>query len=285
MSAMASVGARATCVLWVGSLAAFLCVSVGLSVGCSHRPPGPGLVVGVASSAASAVDEIVDVWANAGGEPVQISSASSSMLARQIERGSPVDVMISADRAWVEYLTDRGLGRAESVCVVAGNGLVLYARADRATAPPGIVQGSDLTGPGEPLLPSMVGRRWTTGDPEHVPLGRYAKEALVTLGWWEALGASLVPAPNARAAVRLVELGEADFGVGYRTDVPGPGWVTRALDGGLHGPIEITAVQMTSAHPGAPGFMAFLQGPEAAAKLRAAGFGLPRPAPAAGEVR
>jgi len=256
------------------AFAPILCAAAGLLVAaCSPDPTRSVLTIGAASSAAGAIEAIAYEWAELNGVSVRVTSASSSTLARQIERGSPVDVLVSADRAWVDYLTAAGLGLSESVEILAGNRLVIYARADRADE---LGFGGPPLVSGESLWPALVGRRWTTGDPEHVPLGRYGREALRSLGWWEVLGPFLLPAADALAAVRLVELGQADFGLGYSTDVAGPGWVTRALDRGLHGPVEITAVQVEGSHTAAAAFMAYIGGPEAQPHWRDAGFAAPQ---------
>jgi molybdenum ABC transporter molybdate-binding protein len=66
------------------------------------------------------------------------------------------------------------------------------------------------------------------GDPTNVPVGIYAKEAFTALGWWDALAARLAPAADVRAALKLVEMGEADAGKGQQPDggkdrLPGTG--------------------------------------------------------------
>ena len=54
--------------------------------------------------------------------------------------------------------------------------------------------------------------------PDHVPAGIYAKQALTTLGQWKNLAPRLARADNVRAALSLVERGEAPLGIVYRTD-------------------------------------------------------------------
>jgi molybdate transport system substrate-binding protein len=81
---------------------------------------------------------------------------------------------------------------------------------------------------GEParhLAPGTDLRAWlgprgrlVTGDPAHVPLGRYARAALTWMGQWEAIAPRLARADHARAALRLVERGEAPLGIVYATD-------------------------------------------------------------------
>ncbi|MDE2811349.1 MAG: molybdate ABC transporter substrate-binding protein, partial [Gemmatimonadota bacterium] len=56
------------------------------------------------------------------------------------------------------------------------------------------------------------------GDPDHVPAGQYARQALEKLGWWPALKSRIAPAPDVRAALVYVERGECAAGIVYATD-------------------------------------------------------------------
>src|SRR5580693_4211164 len=60
--------------------------------------------------------------------------------------------------------------------------------------------------------------RLAVGDPDHVPAGIYAKEALTMLGAWSALEPHLARAEDVRGALTLVERGEAPLGIVYVTD-------------------------------------------------------------------
>jgi molybdate transport system substrate-binding protein len=56
------------------------------------------------------------------------------------------------------------------------------------------------------------------GDPDHVPAGIYARQALSSLGMWRTLAPRLARADNVRAALALVERGEVPLGIIYATD-------------------------------------------------------------------
>lgn len=64
----------------------------------------------------------------------------------------------------------------------------------------------------------LKGGRLAVGDPEHVPAGIYAKEALQKLGAWETLSPKLAPAEDVRGALALVERSEAPLGIVYGSD-------------------------------------------------------------------
>lgn len=159
-----------------------------------------------AASLTNALQEIA-----AGRTDVKFSFAASSTLARQIEQGAAADLFLSADEEWMDYLAQRGLIAADTRIAPLSNALVLVAPAGPAK-PVALARGLDLAallGPGGRLV---------TGDPAHVPVGRYARQALETLGLWAAAEPRLARAENVRAALLLVERGEAPYGIVYSTD-------------------------------------------------------------------
>src|SRR5690606_40612112 len=62
------------------------------------------------------------------------------------------------------------------------------------------------------------GFRLALGAPESVPAGRYARQALESLGVWEALQPRLVFAEDVRQAAAWTASGDAAAGLLYRTD-------------------------------------------------------------------
>lgn len=168
------------------------------------------IVLFAAASLTDAVGEIAQAYQNRPRRPLKISFASSSTLARQIENGAAADIFLSADEKWMAYLAERKLVVADSWSRPIGNRLVLVAPGDRAVSVR-LVKGVDL------LTPLGDGRL-ATGDPAHVPAGRYAQQALEYLGAWPAVERRLARAENVRAALALVERGEAPLGIVYATD-------------------------------------------------------------------
>ena len=57
-----------------------------------------------------------------------------------------------------------------------------------------------------------------TGNTASVPVGKYAKEALTNLGWWDTIGPRLVETEDVRAALNFVNRGECQLGIVYATD-------------------------------------------------------------------
>jgi molybdate transport system substrate-binding protein len=119
--------------------------------------------------------------------------------------------------------------------------------------------------------------RIATGDPAHVPVGKYAQAALSSLGLWDAVAPRLARADNVRAALVLVERGEAPLGITYRTDALQSGKVRVAalFPAGSHPPIRYPSALLQGASLAAKRFHEHLFSPAAQATLREAGFGPP----------
>ena len=169
------------------------------------------LTVFAAASLTEALRELATHWAAPGHPQPRLSMAASSTLARQIQQGAQADLFLSADETWMDYLQQQGLIDPATRISPLGNRLVLVAPAGNGPA-------VDLR-PGTDLAALLgAGGRLATGDPAHVPAGRYAQAALQWLGQWDTLASRLARAENVRAALRLVERGEAPLGIVYATD-------------------------------------------------------------------
>lgn len=193
------------------------------------------------------------------------SFASSSALVKQIEQGAPADLFISADQAWMDVAQRKNLIRPDTRRDLLGNELVIVAPKGRPFAV--------LIEPEFAFADAFPGRL-AIGDPTSVPAGAYAKEALEKLGWWPRLEDRLAPGADVRATLRLVELGEADLGIVYRTDAARSTKVEilAGIPGRLHQPIAYPAALTTGAKPAATAFLAWLAGDEAMAIWRRHGF-------------
>lgn len=167
-------------------------------------------VVLAAASLQEALAEAADSWAKKGHARPVISFAGSSALARQIEAGAPADLFISADEEWMNHVARKGLIQANSRVSFLSNRLVLIAPAGSATR---LAIGRDFA-----LARALGNGRLAMADPDSVPAGRYGKAALAKLGIWPSIERKIARAQNVRAALALVERGEAPFGIVYLTD-------------------------------------------------------------------
>jgi len=239
-----------------------------LPLGASRAAATDEVTVFAAVSLQTALEAIARRWRERSGRGVRFSFASSSALARQIEQGAPAAIFASADEQWMDHLQGRGLIVPATRVSLLGNRLVLVVPAARAAS-------VDLR-PGFNLA-ALLGAdgRWVTGDPSHVPVGRYAQQALTTLGVWPFAQTRLVRAENVRAALALVERGEALAGIVYATDAAASTRVhvagTFAADS--HAPISYPfAVVTRNDSAAAREFLQFLGSAEAREAWRSHGF-------------
>ena len=183
---------------------------VGSSVTAAADESQSVLVFG-AASLTDVLDELGKAFTAKTQVPVKSSLAASSALAKQIEAGAPADVFFSADLEWMDYLDKRNLLRPGSRHDVVLNRLVLIAPADSKV--------SVKIAPGFDLLEALGdGGKLVTGDPDSVPVGKYAHTALDKLGVWDRVSSRLVRAENVRSALAFVARGEAALGIVYQTD-------------------------------------------------------------------
>lgn len=168
------------------------------------------VLVFAAASTTNAVTEIGDLFAARKMGGITHSFASSSTLAKQIENGAPADVYISANKEWMDYLEEKKLVAPAARFDLLSNRIVLIAPVNSRAAIE-IRPRFDLAG--------LLGDgHLAMGDPAHVPAGMYGKAALEKLGVWDRVKGKVARAKDVRAALALVERGEAPLGVVYATD-------------------------------------------------------------------
>jgi molybdate transport system substrate-binding protein len=168
------------------------------------------VLVFAAASLTDVLDELGKAFTAETHIQVKSSLAASSALAKQIEAGAPADVFFSADLEWMDYLDQRKLLKPGSRHDVVLNRLVLIAPADSKV--------SVKIAPGFDVLKALGDGKLATGDPDSVPVGKYAHAALEKLGVWDKVQSRIVRAENVRAALAFVARGEAPLGIVYRTD-------------------------------------------------------------------
>lgn len=248
--------------LW---LSATLLLSTGPATAIARSAPAD-LIVLAASSLTDALNEIGPAFTAATHRGVTLSYAASSALARQIEGGAPADVFMSADTEWMDYLQTRKLIDPASRHNEVGNRLVLISPADSTV--------SITIAPHFALARLLGDGRLATGDPDSVPVGKYAKEALTHLGVWDEVGGKVAAADNVRAALALVARGEAPLGIVYRTDALAQKKVriVAAFPASSHDPITYPAATTAQPHEGAADFVKFLASPQAQAIFAKYGF-------------
>jgi molybdate transport system substrate-binding protein len=226
----------------------------------------PVILVFGAASLTNVLQDLGDAFTRETSIPVKFSFAASSVLARQIENGAPADIFFSADLEWMDYLQKRDLIQRRTRHDVVGNQLVLIAPLDSTV--------KLKIAPNFPLAAALGKGRLATGDPDSVPVGRYAREALTNLGIWNEISGRLIRADSVRSALAFVDRGEAPLGIVYETDalVDKNVRVIDVFPENSHAPIVYPIALTTVAKADAAKFLAFVRGPASDAAFKAYGF-------------
>ncbi|MGF1690998.1 molybdate ABC transporter substrate-binding protein [Photobacterium kagoshimensis] len=246
---------------------AWLVCGVGL-VASQYTYAAETVTVFAASSLTNAVTELSDRYQEKNGVDSRLSFASSSALARQISQGAPADIYISANVKWMDYLQSLQVIENDSRKPLLENSLVMVA---------------PLSYPNDTVTPSaswdvaatLMDTRMAVGDPNHVPAGRYAQQALENLGVWEAAKPHLARANNVRSALVLVERGESNLGIVYKTDakISKKVKIVAEFPDSSHAPIRYPmAIVKNKATPVVQNYYMFLQSEEAKAVFEKYGF-------------
>ncbi len=247
----------------LAATAALLAAVTVQSVGAARAET----LIFAAASTTNAVTDVIAAYKAETGKDVTPSFASSSTLAKQIAQGAPAGVFISANPKWMDFLATEGLLVEGSRVDLLGNALVLIAPVKDA-APVTV----DATLPLDTLL--GADGRLSVGDPDHVPAGIYAKQALTALGLWDAAEPRLARANDVRAALALVDRGETPYGIVYATDaaISDGVAVVGTFPEDSHPPITYPAALIKDADTDAAAFLDFLKSDAAAAIFKRYGF-------------
>lgn len=180
-------------------------------------PEPKELVLLVASSLTDAINEIADDFAR---QPVNAgvrftpSFGASSQLRTQLEQGAPADLFASADTVQMDGAVKAGAIQGTPTIFVRNRLTVIVPAENRA----GVTTLADLARPGLKLV--------TTA--RDVPVGNYTRQALEKMaaspqfgaGFDQTVLANVVSEEgNVRQVMIKVQLGEADAGVCYVSDV------------------------------------------------------------------
>ena len=198
---------RASFVMAAFALLIAACGSLGGSAGPSPTPLSGTISVFAAASLTDSFKVLGTSFQQAhSGVTVQFNFAGTPTLVTQIEQGAQADVFASADTTNMTKLTTDGLTTGTSQ-VFAHNQLEIVVGPGN---PRGITGLADL---------AKSGVIYITEGPT-VPAGRYALQALATAGV-KVTPKSLET--DVKSVVAKIELGEADAGIVYTTDVQAAG--------------------------------------------------------------
>lgn len=177
-------------------------------------PEAQTLTVFAAASLTDAFTEIGTAFDAANPSvTTTFNFAGSQALRTQIEEGAPADVFASASGKEMETLITGNFVAADSSQVFLSNKLVVILPEDNPAA---LDKLEDLADPGIKIVLAA----------EEVPVGKYARQALDLMdtafgaGYKDKFLANVVSnEDNVKQVVAKVQLGEADAGIVYVSDV------------------------------------------------------------------
>jgi len=185
--------------------------------GCgSERGPtseGKTLTLFAAASLTDAIKEIGDAFGQRHEVAMVYNFASSGALAQQLMAAPRADVFFSASEQWMNAVADAGLLLDGTRRSLLSNQLVVIANPRSEYA---LTELADLC--------ELEFAYLAVGDPNSVPVGRYAKGFLESVACgdgvsaWQRLEERISPAPDARAALAQVVGRRDTLGIVYRTD-------------------------------------------------------------------
>lgn len=195
---------------------------------------------------------------------IEGSYDSSGKLQTQIEEGAPVDVFFSAATKQMTALSEEGMIADDTMVKLLENKIVMIVpegNEDRFSSFEEIVNADMIA----------------IGDPESVPAGQYAKEALTNLGLWDQVEGRLSLGTNVTEVLNWVAASSAEAGIVYATDAASitdqVSVIAEAPEGSCQKVIYPAAMLSGSQNPEASqAFLDFLQTEEAAKVFEAAGF-------------
>ncbi|MEB3360023.1 MAG: molybdate ABC transporter substrate-binding protein [Synechococcales bacterium] len=165
------------------------------------------LTISVAASVQDAMQDVQTAYQEeAPNVTITYNFGSSGSLAQQIIQGAPADVFLSASKKWMDDLEGQGEILEGSRRDLLLNSLVLIVPQDK----------TDVTDFSDFATDKV--NRIAIGEPESVPAGQYAQEALTSLNLFDALQPKMVFGKDVRQVLSYVETGNVDAGLVYATD-------------------------------------------------------------------
>lgn len=228
-------------------------LSMAVMTGCGAEEEKAEVTVLAAASLTDALDEIIAEYEKDADCTITASYAGSGDLVQQIQGGAPCDIFISASKGNMDTLETEGYIDTESRTDLLLNTLTLISTVEKKD----VVSMDDLTSADITTI--------AVGEPETVPAGKYATQALGNLGITSQLTDKIVYAKDVRAVLNYVETGDADCGFVYRTDAmlldEEAGVIIGDVDSSLHDAIVYPAALMAEAPraEAAADFFEFLQ--------------------------
>lgn len=226
-----------------------------------------GILVAAAASLKNAYeDELIPMFEEQyPGVTVEGTYDSSGKLQTQIEEGLEADVFMSAAVKQMKALDEEGMIASDTIVDLLENKIVLIVPAGSDSK----IDSFEKIGDAASIA---------LGDPESVPAGQYAKEALTNLNVWDSIQDKVSLGTNVTEVLNQVAAASADAGIVYATDAASMAdqvtVVAEAPEGSLEKEViyPVAVVKATAHEDAAKAFVDFLQTPEAIKVFEAYGF-------------
>ena len=224
------------------------------------------LVAAAASLKNAYEDELIPMFEEQyPGVTVEGTYDSSGKLQTQIEEGLEADVFMSAATKQMKALDEEGMIASDTIVNLLENKIVLSVPAGSDSK----IDSFEKIGDAASIA---------LGDPESVPAGQYAKEALTNLNVWDSIQDKVSFGTNVTEVLNQVAAASADAGIVYATDAASKAdqvtVVAEAPEGSLEKKViyPVAVVKATAHEDAAKAFVDFLQTPEAIAVFESYGF-------------
>ena len=224
------------------------------------------LVAAAASLKNAYEDELIPMFEEQyPGVTVEGTYDSSGKLQTQIEEGLEADVFMSAAVKQMKALDEEGMIASDTIVDLLENKIVLIVPAGSDSK----IDSFEKIGDAASIA---------LGDPESVPAGQYAKEALTNLNVWDSIQDKVSLGTNVTEVLNQVAAASADAGIVYATDAASMAdqvtVVAEAPEGSLEKEViyPVAVVKATAHEDAAKAFVDFLQTPEAIKVFEAYGF-------------
>ena len=224
------------------------------------------LVAAAASLKNAYEDELIPMFEEQyPGVTVEGTYDSSGKLQTQIEEGLEADVFMSAATKQMKALDEEGMIASDTIVNLLENKIVLIVPAGSDSKMDSFEKIGDAA--------SIA-----LGDPESVPAGQYAKEALTNLNVWDSIQDKVSFGTNVTEVLNQVAEASADAGIVYATDAASKAdqvtVVAEAPEGSLEKKViyPVAVVKATTHEDAAKAFVDFLQTPEAIQVFESYGF-------------
>ena len=233
--------------------------------------PSVVLKVSAAASLRTAMEQVQVAYARENSAVgIAYNFGASGALAQQIVQGAAVDVFVSAAPNWMDLLADKRLLLEKSRRNLLQNSLVLIVPESNDAVLSTVFAFEELE--------SSRFKKIAIGEPNSVPVGRYAEEFLRSAGLYDKLRSKLVLGKDSSQVLIYVAARKVDAGIVYATDAQKTDGVRlmAEIKADTHSPIVYpVAVVKSSEHLlEAQAFVNFLFGRVAAEFFLADGFEL-----------